>query len=217
MERLRDLVTILYQPRETMRRILDRPDRWSLQIVFLAFVCASVNDVDVRHFTDAELGILPGLHLFPGLAALTLAIIAGGFSWIGTLFILSWIATVIGRQMGGEGNARDVRAALAWSMVPIVWSPIYRLPLVLLGIGANINPEANGRKEVLNFISRGGCSLLVLFLGFQLLFAIASVVLASFTVAEAERFSTQKGFLNVAITIALPLMLLFAAIFTLGR
>jgi uncharacterized Tic20 family protein len=88
---------------------------------------------------------------------------------------------------------------------------------VLLGIGANINPEANGRKEVLNFISRGGCSLLVLFLGFQLLFAIASVVLASFTVAEAERFSTQKGFLNVAITIALPLMLLFAAIFTLGR
>jgi hypothetical protein len=56
MERLRDLVTILYQPRETMRSILDRPDRWSLQIVFLAFVCASVNDIDVRHFTDAELG-----------------------------------------------------------------------------------------------------------------------------------------------------------------
>jgi Yip1-like protein len=217
MERLRDLVTILYQPRETMRRILDRPDRWSLQIVFLAFVCASVNDVDVRHFTDAELGILPGIHLLPGLAALALAIIIGGFTWIGTLFILSWIATVIGRHMGGEGNARDVRAALAWSMVPIVWSPIYRLPLVLLGIGANINPEANGRQEVLNFISRGGCSLLVLFLGFQLLFAIGCVVLASFTVAEAERFSTQKGFLNVAITIALPLMLLFAAIFTLGR
>ncbi len=213
MERLKDLVTILYQPRETMRRILDRPDRWSLQIVFLAFVCASVNDIDVRHFT----GILPGIHLMPGLAALALAIIVGGFTWIGTLFILSWIATLIGRQMGGEGNARDVRAALAWAMVPIVWSPIYRLPLVLLGIGANINPNANGRQEVLNFVSRGGCSMLVLFFGFQLLFAIGCVVLASFTIAEAQRFSTQKGFLNVAITIALPVMLLAAAIFTMRR
>jgi hypothetical protein len=213
MERLKDLVTILYRPRETMRRILDRPDRWSLQLVFLAFVCASVNDIDVRHFT----GILPEIHLMPGLAALALAIIIGGFAWIGTLFVLSWIATVIGRQMGGEGNARDVRAALAWAMVPIVWSPIYRLPLVLLGIGANINPNANARQEVLNFVSRGGCSMLVLFFGFQLLFAIACVVLASFTIAEAQRFSTQKGFVNAAITIALPLMLIAAAIFTMRR
>jgi hypothetical protein len=213
MERLKDLVTILYRPRETMRQILDRPDRWSLQIVFLAFVCASVNDVDVRHAT----ALLPGLRLFPGLALLVLAIIVGGFSWIVTLFILSWIATAIGRQMGGEGNARDVRAALAWAMVPIVWSPIYRLPLAILGMGADINPNANGRQELLNFVSRGGCSLLVLFIGFQLLFAIASVVLASFTVAEAERFSTQKGFVSVAITIALPLMVIFAAIFTLKR
>jgi hypothetical protein len=213
MERLKDLVTILYRPRETMRRILDRPDRWSLQIVFLAFVCASVNDIDVRHAT----ALLPGIRLFPGLILLALAIIIGGFTWIVTLFILSWIATAIGRQMGGEGNARDVRAALAWAMVPIVWSPIYRLPLVLFGMTADINPNASERQELLNFISRGGCSLLVLFFGFQLLFAIGCVVLASFTVAEAERFSTQKGFLNVAMTIALPLMVMAAAIFTLRR
>lgn len=213
MDRLEDLVTILYRPRETMRRILDRPDRWSLQIVFLAFVCASVNDIDARHLA----GIYPGIHLLPGLAALALAIILGGFLWIVTLFILSGIATIIGRYMGGQAKARDVRAALAWAMVPIVWSPVYRLPLVLLGIGANINPEANGRQEVLNFISRGGCSLLVLFFGFQLLFAIGCVVLASFTVAEAEGFSTQKGFLIAAITIALPLMLIAAAIFTMRR
>ncbi|HEX9501522.1 MAG TPA: Yip1 family protein [Thermoanaerobaculia bacterium] len=213
MERLKDLVTILYQPRETMRRILDRPDRWSLQIVFLAFVCASVNDIDARHLV----GFVPGIHLLPALASFALAIIIGGFLWIGTLFILSWIATLIGRHMGGDGNARDTRAALAWAMVPIVWSPIYRLPLGFLGMGADINPNTNGRQEVLNFVSRGGCSILILFFGFQLLFAIGCVVLASFTVAEAQRFSTQKGFLNVAITIALPVALIAAAIFTMGH
>ena len=213
MERLKDLVTILYQPRETMRRILDRPDRWPLQIVFLAFVCASVNDIDVRHAT----GLLPGIRLFPGLAALALAIIIGGFSWIVTLFIMSWIASAIGRQMGGEGSTRDVRAALAWAMVPIIWSPIYRLPLILFGMTADISPNASERQELLKFVSRGGCSLLVLFFGFQLLFAIACIVLGSFTVAEAQRFSTQKGFVNVATTIALPLMVIAAAIFTLNR
>jgi hypothetical protein len=151
------------------------------------------------------------------LASFALAIIIGGFLWIGTLFILSWIAMLIGRHMGGDGNARDTRAALAWAMVPIVWSPIYRLPLGLLGMGADINPNANGRQEVLNFVSRGGCSILVLFFGFQLLFAIGCAVLASFTVAEAQRLSTQKGFLNVAITIALPVALIAAAIFTMGH
>ena len=211
MERLKDLVTILYQPRETMRRILDRPDRWSLQIVYLAFVSASVNQVDARHLTEA----FPAIHVPSAVILVGLAIIAGGFLWIGTLFVASWIATPIGRLMGGQGTFRDVRAALAWSMVPIVWSPIYRLPLVLMGIGANINPNANGRQEIVNFVSRGGCSLLVLFLGFQLIFAIACIVLAGFTIAEAQRFSTQKGFANALIIIALPLMLIAAAIFTL--
>jgi hypothetical protein len=211
MERLKDLVTILYRPRETMRRILDRPDRWSLQIVFFAFVCASVNQIDARHLAE----IFPSIHILTATTTVGLGIIAGGFVWIAALFILSWIVTPIGRLMGGEGTVRDVRAALAWSIVPIVWSPIYRLPLVLMGIGANINPNANGRQELLNFVSRGGCSLLVLFLGFQLLFAIACLVLASFTIAEAQRFSTQKGFINVVIIFVVPLTIVAAAMFTL--
>src|SRR5712664_2389910 len=109
MERLKDLVTILYRPRETMRRILDRPDRWSLQVVFLAFVCASVNDADAWRLTE----VLPSLHFLTALAIIGLVIIAGALVWIGTLFILSWISTPIGRLMGGEGTMPDVRAALA--------------------------------------------------------------------------------------------------------
>lgn len=213
MERLQDLVTIFYQPRETMRRILDRPDRWSLQIVFLAFVCASVNQIDARRLAE----VFPAIHILTAITTVGLAIVGGGFLWVGTLFIVSWIATPIGRLMGGEGNVRDVRAALAWAMVPIIWSPIYRLPLVVLGIGANISPNIDARKAFLDFVSRGGCSIVVLFFGFQLLFAIACFVLASFTIGEAQRFSTQKGFVNAVITVALPLMVIAAAVFTMRR
>ena len=211
MERLKDFVTILYRPRETMRRILDRPDRWALQVVFLAFVCASVNQIDARRLTE----MFPAIHVVTAVVAVTLSIIGGGFLWIGLLFIVSWIAAPIGRLMEGQGTARDVRAALAWSLVPIIWSPIYRLPLVLLGIGANLNPNANGRQAVIDFVSKGGCSVLVLYFGFQLVFAIACLVLASFTIAEAQRFSKQKGFLNVAIIFVVPLMIVAAAVFTL--
>src|SRR5260370_29684788 len=139
MERLKDLVTILYQPRETMRRILDRPDRWSLQIVFLAFVCASVNDIDARHLV----GFVPGIHLLPALASFALAIIIGGFLWIGTLFILSWIATLIGRHIGGDGNARGTPAAPAGALEPLLSRPIYRLPLRLLRHSARTHPNTN--------------------------------------------------------------------------
>src|SRR5204863_3841381 len=130
-----------------------------------------VNQIDARKLS----GVFPGTHPLTATAVVALAIVGGALGWIVTLFIVSWIVTPIGRLMGGQGSFRDVRAALAWSMVPMVWSPIYRLPLVLLGIGANLNPNANGRQAVLDFVSRGGCSLLVLFLGFQILFGLACI------------------------------------------
>ncbi|HYS54269.1 MAG TPA: Yip1 family protein [Thermoanaerobaculia bacterium] len=213
MERLKDLVTILYRPRETMRRILDQPDRWAPGIVFLAAVCASANQLDARNLADA----VPNIKVLPTIAIIALIIVLTAATWVIALYILSWIATPIGRMMGGTGTVGDVRAGLAWAMVPVIWSPIYRVPLVILATRSPIVPEINVRKVVIDFLSHGGCSIIILFLGFQLLFELWCVVLGSFTVAEAQRFSTQKGFVNVVITIALPLMVMFAAIFTLRK
>jgi hypothetical protein len=172
-----------------------------------------VNDIDARRFS----AFLPTIRLFPGLAIAALAIIVGAVSWILTLFVLTWIATPIGHLMGGEGSMRDVRAALAWSMVPVIWSVIYRLPLAIIGSGEDITPRTTTRGLLTGIISHGGCSILVLYAGFQLLFAIASVILACFTVAEAQRFSTQKGFFNVGAVLALPIMIVAAWLFTIRR
>ena len=134
-----------------MRRILDRPDRWAVAIVFLASVCTSVDQLDARHLAE----VVPNLKILPTMAIIALVIIVIGMSWVLVLYLLSWIATPIGRMMGGTGTVDDV------------------------------------------------------------LFELWCIVLGSFTVAEAQRFSTQKGFVNVVITIALPLMVIFAAVFTL--
>jgi len=209
---LRDLLTILYRPGETMRRILDSGEhRWSVEVVVLAFACASVNDA--YRLDEA----LPGLKLLPTLAIVALSIVVGAAAWVVTLFIMSWIATPIGRILGGTGTVADVRAALGWGMAPIVWSAIYRVPLAILMSEFHIGSQTNTRQVFLDFVAHGGCSIIILYLGFQLLFAIWSFVVGCFTLAEAHRFSAEKGFVNLAIAIALPLLVIASAVFTFRR
>lgn len=213
MRRLADLATILFRPRETMRRILDRGgDRWGPQIVVLAFVCASTNNIDLRPLPL----VLPGLRPAPLIALAALTLIAGALGWLIALYILAWIAAPVGRALHGSGSVADVRTALGWAMAPVVWSVVYRLPLTIVEMRMPIPPNINARQVLLNYLAHGGCSLIVLFLGFQLLFAVWCIVLGSFTVGEAHRFGPQKGFLTVAITLAVPATIAAAAIFA-GR
>jgi hypothetical protein len=207
---LKYLVTILYRPRETMRRILESAQRWDVQVVMLAFVAASVNDINAQD-AAAE---LPGLRLGPGLALVALGIIVGAIVWAIALYIVAWIATPIGRMLGGTGSVRDVRAALAWGLVPVVWSVLYRLPLTIYAGHLHLSPQTDSHRVIREFLSHGGCSIIVLFFFFQLLFAVASIVLGSFTVAEAQKFSTEKGFVNVICAIVLPFLVIAAAVFT---
>ena len=196
-----------------MRRILDSGDRWFVQIVLLAYICASVSDTDAWRLGQ----VLPGVHLLPLLAMITLGFLAGAAMWMIGLLVLSWIAVPIGRMLGGSATAADVRAALSWALVPIVWSPIYRIPLVIIGSRFQVPPQINVSQTFLDFLSHGGCSFVVIFILMQTLFVIWCVVVGSFTLAEAQRFSTQKGFVNLAISLALPLLVIFAAVFTFGR
>lgn len=197
-----------------MRHILDSGnDRWSVQVIILAFACASFNDVDARHIGT----LLPSIRLLPVLAIITLSIIVGAAAWVILLFIVSWIAAPIGRLLGGTATAADARAALAWGMVPVVWSPLYRIPVAIMTSGLDVQPQANAHRILLDFAAHGGCSIIVIFIAFQLLFAIACIVVGSFTLAEAQRFSTQKGFINLAIALALPLMVIGSAVFTFRR
>jgi Yip1-like protein len=209
--RLADLITILYRPRETMRRILDGSDRWVVQVTMLAAVLSDVNTIDASRIGEA----LPQVKLLPVLAIVALGAVIDALSWVILLYILAWIALGIGRFLGGTARARDVRAAMAWALVPAMFSPLYRIPSVIAthtlhGVGQHTNVH----ETVLNFLSHGGCSLIVIYLFVQIVFELAVVVLASFTVAEAQRFSTQKGFVNVVATLALPVTVILAAVFT---
>lgn len=212
--RLADLLTILYRPRETMRRILDGGrDRWAVQVVLLAFVCASANDTDIRILGE----VLPDVKMLPLMAIVTVALVMGAATWVVALFIVSWIAAPIGRMLGGVGTVPEVRAALAWGIAPIVWSPIYRIPFAVFQSSFHVGPNPNVREILLDFVAGGGCSIIVVFLALQLFFFLWSLFVASCSLAEAQRLSSEKGFINLAISIALPLMVIGAAVYAFSK
>jgi hypothetical protein len=207
MASLSDLATVIVKPQETMRRVLAEPDRWTIQIVVLAFVAASVQDSDANSISVA----LPGLG-FSVIAIVAMGLVVGAAAWVGMLFLLAWIAGFAGKKLGGTATYRDVRAALAWGLVPIVWSPLYRIPFVLIALRFHVTEVGNAGNVFMRFLGGGGCSIVVVYLTFQLLFAIWSIWVGSYCLAEAQNFSPAMGFANLAITLGVPVVIVAAAV-----
>jgi len=194
-----------------MRRILASTSRWSVQVVILAAVCTSVAaDPDTREFGRT----LPGITGVGLVATMALVIISNALAWLLLWLIISWIGAAIARFLrGGTGTNADVRAAFAWALVPAVWSPIFRIPFFFYTRQLH-GPVRDVHRVLVNFVSQGGCSLVVVYLFFLFASEIGCIVLGCFTLAEAEKFSPQKGFVAVVSTLVLPVLVAFAAVFS---
>jgi hypothetical protein len=203
----RDLVTIIYRPRETMRRVLDGGrDRWALPIVVLATLCSAFSDTDIRRLQ----AVLPSLSFGSAVALVALGLIVDALCWIGLLYLVALAATFVGRRLDGQSEIADVRAALAWSVAPAIWAVFVRIPLTIYAY--RLVPQAVvPRKLVFDFIANGGCTFAILALTFEVLLYAWVAWVASSTVAEALRFSTWKGFATIAIVAAVPVVIAIAA------
>jgi hypothetical protein len=191
-------VTILFRPRATMRRILASPrDRAVIPIVLLAFCSSSINEF--------RSGKLPAaVDRLPGSAWLIL------FGWIivSTLialllfYAMSWIAAGAGRVLDGEGKARDVRAALAWGAVPVIWAMLYRLPAALF-----VKEPSELRVGAIWIV------YIALVLA-ELTVLVWWLVTTSNTLAVAHRFSAPRGFATLLLSLLAPFVLIAAGFLT---
>ncbi len=198
-------MTVVYRPRETMRRVLDGHDRWTIQIVVLATVCAAVGDPDIRHAQ-----YVVNLSLATKLALVVLALVVNAACWIGILYLFAWAATVVGRRLDGHADVADVRAAVAWGVVPVIWSVVVRIQLLIYA--QRLVPETrNTTHLIMDFIANGGCTFAILVLTFQLLLYVWIAYVASSTVGEALRFSSWKGLATISIVFAVPFIIGVAA------
>lgn len=196
-----DLLLILVRPRETMRRVLEtRGRRLVVPLVLLASFSAVLTRSNELFGATATLRAVN--------AAINVV------AWVILFHLFAWIALVAGRFLGGTGTARDVRAALAWGLVPLVWAIVYRLPVALFagsargGIGFDIGDGGVRIGE----ITASGCVVPILLAVVELAVLVWSIVAASNTVAEAHRFSSLRGAATIGIAASAPVVIVIAAV-----
>ncbi|HEX7709271.1 MAG TPA: YIP1 family protein [Thermoanaerobaculia bacterium] len=207
---LRDLASIVIRPRLTMRRIVERGDRTFLPLVMLAAVAGILGDLNLPATWEGAGPFSPLLLLLVSVcAALLIALIAAG-----AFYLLSWIAYAVARLFEGKAGIEQVRSAMAWGLAPIVWSLLYRLPMMFSRVGRG---EAFSKIEIDQGIVldpgllRQGCALALLVLTIELVIAVWYFFVASNTLAEVAGFSAWRGFGTLLVTYASPTLIVLAA------
>ena len=209
--RLKDLALVMVKPGETMRRILDSgPHRWGAEIAVLACISSSIGDFDVRGLK----GVLPDLDLTSTMSLVVLGMVLGAIIWVIFLFLASGLAMLIGRTLGGTGSYADVRTALGWSLVPIIWALVFRVPLAIYLHRLPIN-SVNPHTLFFEFITSGGLALTIVLIAIKIVVEVWIFVIATFGLAEALQFSWGKGVATVLIAIAIPIVLAAAFVLTM--
>lgn len=106
--------TIWLKPKETIRRIVDSNPRY--QVLFLA-VLGGIGQTlaNARGMGD----------MLPFGALLLLCILAGPMGGLLSLYLTGFVMHWTGKRLGGAATREQVRAVIAWSWAPIV----YTLPL----------------------------------------------------------------------------------------
>jgi hypothetical protein len=191
-------LSIWTQPRATMRQILDtNPRRLVHVLAILGALCRELGS------NVPPIGPLAHLPLSAVVAYKVCGSVIGGL--IG-LYLGSAVLTMTGRWLGGGGSFVAVRAAAAWSNIPLIWGGLLWLPMLgYLGVEAlNFDPK-------LLFEDPGGF-LLMLPIGFvAAVVGIWYIVIALKCLAEAHGFSAWQAvgaFVIGVLVIAIPLAIL---------
>lgn len=198
-----------------MRRILEAGDaRWVVPLVLLAMFSSWLSDLDADHsgFREALESISPAV-----LASIVIAGILVAIPIMLALFYLfAWIAAWVGRLLEGDGTVRRVRVALAWSLAPVIWALLYRIPVAVWMLTAGTSRQAAIRIVGDDWVIRTGGLVPsiggILLLLANLIVFVWYLIVASRCVGEAHHFSSWKGLATLLLALAAPVILIAAIV-----
>jgi hypothetical protein len=164
--------TIWTRPRATIRRIVDTDVR--NQVTFLAILSGALIWLERRWSSPSPAPAFPML--------VVIAVIVGAILGIVELYINGALLKWAGSALGGVATYAEVRAALAWSRVPIIVAVGIGVLAILFGTDG---PVLGGSEEM----TTSDASLLLLH-GFLVLWGFIVMLKC---VGEVHRFSAWRA------------------------
>ena len=211
MQFLRDLATVMIRPRATMRRILDAPNS---RAVLLLFVLATISGI----FGDFDAPMMQQmLHGSNGARVALLvacAVLGVLIAFVAIAWFYAWVPYLIGKFLGGTGDVRGVRAALAWGLAPAIWALLYRVPaaIFLAPSGAATVRMRHGNVAFDPGRFADGCGVALVLALIELIVFVWCVITTSNTVAEAHGFSAWHALGTLVIAAIVPFVVVLAAV-----
>jgi hypothetical protein len=194
-------LTIWTRPRATIRGIVDtNPTFRVLPLTYAGGILQALQTESVLNLGD-RLSIP---------VILLIAIVSGPLVGLISLYVGAWFVAVTSRPLGGRADLREVRAALAWSSVPLLaTSPLWIIRIAFLGRQLFTLAKPS-------LLSDPALIIMVLATGiFEIVLSIWWLVLTAKAIGEVQRFSAWMAFgsLLVILVSILVLMVILGIVF----
>lgn len=193
--------TIWRHPRRTIQAIIDTdPTRSVLMLTALMGIAEMLRRAVSMHMSDQ--------YGWPWIVVLS--VVWGPLLQAVGLYLSAALLSVTGRWIGARGNAQQLRAAIAWSRIPAIWS------IAVWGVGAALFGEVFFTEAALAAQADSPASLVAFGMRVWIVVLQAwSAVLYAECVAQVQGFSAWRALLNTflaAMVLIVPGVLVLLAL-----
>ena len=194
--------SIWTEPRATIQRIVDsNPEAWVLSLAAIGGFSQVLDRASQRNAGDK----LDVLTIF------LIAAAAGPVGGIVSLYVGGALIGWTGKWLGGRAPRQNIRAAIGWSNVPLVWSLALWVPELAL-FGKELFTSATPRLDE----SLPLTFTLVAFAVVEVAIAIWAIVVFLKCVGQVQGFSAWKALANVLLAVAVVVVPVVAMVLLLS-
>ena len=186
---------IFVKPRQTIRAIVDFNPNFRLFVLSAIYGFCSLLGV-AQNFglgdrKETLVAMLPLLLLAPVWGYLVFS-----FS--------SWFVFIMGKLLKGQGTYRQVRAAYAWSNVPLIVNVLLWVLLIVIFRSSLFSETA-----MQGLLTQGGSLILIGVVFAQLIFSLWGLVIYVISLSEVQHFSILRTLVNLFLSLLLFFLLAF--------
>jgi len=194
-------ISIWTKPRETIRQIVETdPKKYVLVLAMLAGVSQVLDRLSTRNYGDS----------LPVLAILAVGLVLGPIAGVISLYFGGALYRWSGSLLGGQASSEEVRAAIAWSSVPTIFTLPLWIPKLLI-FGNELFTRETPKIDASPILA-------VILLGFgfiEIVMGIWGFIVLLKCLGEVNKFSAWKALGSVIIgslIVLIPIICILASL-----